>query len=245
MWAIPARSAWLGRGVGEVLALEPDRAARHLPQAGDRLRQLGLPVALHAGQGDDLPGPDGQGDVVDHGQAPVVLYGQVLELEDRSGPGAASGLLTTSSTERPTIIAASSASLLSCGRGVPHHLAEAHHGDAVGHGKDLFQLVGDEQDRAPRLGQGPDDLEEPLGLLGREDGGGLVQDQHLGVADQRLDDLHPLLGAHGQVLDQGVGLHVEAELPGQPADVGPGLARGRASPGAARARSPARCSRPR
>ena len=41
---------------------------------------------------------------------------------------------------------------------------------------------------------------------GRQHRGGLVEDQHLGVAGERLDDLDALLHADGEVLDDGVGL---------------------------------------
>ena len=50
-----------------------------------------------------------------------------------------------------------------------------------------------------------------VGLLRREHGGGLVEDEHLGVAGERLDDLDALLHADGQVLDERVGVDVEAE----------------------------------
>ena len=50
-----------------------------------------------------------------------------------------------------------------------------------------------------------------VGLLRGEHRGRLVEDEHLGVAGQRLDDLDALLHADGQVLDQGVRVDVEAE----------------------------------
>ena len=41
-----------------------------------------------------------------------------------------------------------------------------------------------------------------VGLLGGQHGGRLVQDRAGDLADQRLDDLDPLLHADRQVLDQ-------------------------------------------
>ena len=55
-------------------------------------------------------------------------------------------------------------------------------------------------------------------LLRREDGGRLVEDQDLGAAIERLQDLDPLLDPDRQVADLGVGVDLEPELRGQVAD---------------------------
>ena len=52
-------------------------------QTGDRLGQLGLAVALDAGQGDDLARADRERDMVDDRQAPFVGDREVLQLEHR------------------------------------------------------------------------------------------------------------------------------------------------------------------
>ena len=49
--------------------------------------------------------------------------------------------------------------------------------------------------------QAADDLEQLLRLLRRQHGGRLVEDQDVGAAVERLQDLHPLLLADGDVLD--------------------------------------------
>ena len=54
------------------------------------------------------------------------------------------------------------------------------------------------------------DVHQVVGLLRGEDGGGLVEDQHLGVADQGLDDLDALLDADREVLDEGVDRDLQA-----------------------------------
>ena len=69
----------------------------------------------------------------------------------------------------------------------------------------------------------PHDLHELVGLLRREHRGGLVEDEHLRVARQRLDDLDALLHADRQILDERIGVDVEAEPCGDLADA---LARG-------------------
>ena len=71
--------------------------------------------------------------------------------------------------------------------------------------------MGDEDDGRARLGQLAHDGHELVGLLRGEDGRGLVEDQHLRLAGQGLDDLDALLGADGQVLDQRIGIQVESE----------------------------------
>ena len=55
------------------------------------------------------------------------------------------------------------------------------------------------------------DRHELVGLLRRQHRGRLVEDEDLGVARERLDDLDALLHADGQLLDEGVGVDVEAE----------------------------------
>ena len=112
---MPARSRCCGVAAADVLAVQPDRAGRR-PQAHQGLAQLGLPVALHAGDAEDLPGPDLEGDPVHRGPAGA--------RRARSGPARRAGrrrgwpasLLTRSCTDRPTMSAASSASLALGGR---------------------------------------------------------------------------------------------------------------------------------
>ena len=55
-------------------------------------------------------------------------------------------------------------------------------------------------------------LEQLVGLLRGEHGGRLVEDQQVDVAGQRLDDLHPLLDADRQVLDDRLGFERQAVL---------------------------------
>ena len=74
------------------------------------------------------------------------------------------------------------------------------------------------------------DRHELVGLLRGEHRGRLVEDEHLRVAGERLDDLDALLHADGQVLDERVGVDVEAEAVG---DLAHALARA-----ASRSRTP-------
>ena len=72
------------------------------------------------------------------------------------------------------------------------------------------QLVGDEHDRLALRDQAAHDAEELLDLPRREHGRRLVEDQDVGFAEQRLQQLDSLLLADRQVLDLGVGVDVEA-----------------------------------
>ena len=79
----------------------------------------------------------------------------------------------------------------------------------VGDRHDLAQLVGDEDDGLALVAQRAEDAEQMIGLVGRQHAGGLVEDQDVGAAVQRLEDLDALLQADGQVADQRVGIDVE------------------------------------
>jgi hypothetical protein len=70
--------------------------------------------------------------------------------------------------------------------------------------------VRDEDDRGAAVLQLLDDPEKVVGLGRGQHRGRLVQDQHAGLPDQRLDDLDPLLDADRQVLGDRVGVDVQA-----------------------------------
>ena len=135
---------------------------------------------------------------------------EVCRRRARRRPASAGPFSTVSSTARPTISEASSA-LVAVGRRLADDLAEPDDGDAVGDLAHLAQLVGDEDDGGAGLLELAHDRHELVGLLRGEHGGRLVEDEHLRVARQRLDDLDALLHADGQVFDEGVRVDVEAE----------------------------------
>ena len=69
----------------------------------------------------------------------------------------------------------------------------------------------DEDDRLALRRQRAQDLEQLGGLLGGQHGGRLVEDQHLGAAVERPQDLHALLLADGDVADPRLGIDAQAE----------------------------------
>ncbi len=80
------------------------------------------------------------------------------------------------------------------------------HGDLVGDGQDLVELVGDEDDRQA-LGLQLTQVVEELGdLLRDQDRGRLVEDEDLGAPEQDLEDLDALPFADAQLRDQDVGV---------------------------------------
>ena len=88
-------------------------------------------------------------------------------------------------------------------------LPAAQHGHAVGDGLHLVELVRDEDDGLALGGHRAERLEEPLGLLRREHGGRLVEDQNPGVAIERLQDLDALLLADRELPDLRLRAHGE------------------------------------
>ena len=133
----------------------------------------------------DLARVDGQVD------APDARAAEALDL-DRPGPRLDRGPGGLGGRSRPTISRASSAASVSAAAQVARHEAVAQDRDAVRDGQHLVQLVADEDRRPARGAQLADDPEQPSGLLGRQDGGRLVEDQDAGAAVQRAQDLDSL-----------------------------------------------------
>ena len=207
------------------------RAVRDRPDAAQRLQQLRLAVAGDPRDADDLAGADREADALDPGDAGAVAHDQALDLEHRRAWARPAPFSTRSSTLRPTISSASSSVEVSAVAPVRHHRALAHDRDVVGHRHDLAQLVGDQHDRAALVAQVAQDAEQMVGLLRRQHAGRLVQDQHLGAAEQRLEDLDPLLEADRQVVHHGVEIDLEGVFALELRDLGarPRRARRRAS----------------
>ena len=95
--------------------------------------------------------------------------------------------------------------------------------DPVGDLEHLVQLVADEHDAVALAGEPSQDREDLVGLLGRQHGRGLVEDEDPGVAVERLEDLDPLLPADRQRADLGLGVDLEAEPPAELDDPPVGL----------------------
>ena len=178
--------------------------------ADDGLDQLGLAVALDAGDAEHLAGVDGQVDVAEH-RAPGDVdapRGPRRESSGRSVTVDSSVLGDGSSL--PTISSAScrERDLLRLDRG--DRGAAPDDGDVVGDREHLVELVGDE-DQGVALGlELAQVVEQRVDLLGHQDRGGLVEDDDLGAAVEHLEDLDPLPLADAERLDELVGVEAEA-----------------------------------
>ena len=210
-------------GVGDVLAAEGDLAGLQGLQPRQAVDQLRLAVAVDAGDADDLSGPDREGHVL-HCVVAVGPGGHrhALHLED--GLLGLGRLLMDRELHIPAHHHAGE--LLPAGLGDVHGadiLALPQDGAPVRHGHDLVEFVGDEQNGLALRRQILHDLHQLVDLLGRQHGGGLVENQDLVVPVEHLQDLRPLLHAHGDVLHQRVRVHLQAVLLRQGQDLLPGL----------------------
>src|SRR5690606_12878533 len=134
-----------GGPIGDVLPVELHRAPLEGLEADDRLDQLRLPVALHAGDADDLTGVDVEGHVLHHGPAGAAGYGEAPHGEhDATGHGALAGLGGGQVAAHHELGEVAGGDVLR--RDGRDGGAGPDDGDAVRHLQDLVELVRDEQD---------------------------------------------------------------------------------------------------
>ena len=137
---------------GDVLPVEVHRAGIDGPQPGERLDELGLAVALNAGDGHDLPRRNVEAHAVDGRHPPLVEDPQPLDPQH----GATGGrrVLVDHELHGSAHHHRGEVGLGRLGgRGRAHHGTPAQHRDAVGDVAHLAELVGDEDHRAARLGE--------------------------------------------------------------------------------------------
>ncbi len=191
---------------------DDDSARRSLAEPGKDLDELGLPVAVDAGDADDLAGPDRERDAAHPLQVAVVQRVEVIDFEQRLS-GCRRALLDTEQhlaphhhSRQPFLRGALA------WHGVDF-FAAAQHGDAICDLEYLVELVADEDHGHALAREQTEDLEELDRLLRREHGGGLVEDEDVRSPVERLQDLHPLLLADADVLHPRVRVDGEAERP--------------------------------
>ena len=197
--------------MGDIGSGDPHRAGQRRPQPGERLHQFGLAVALHAGHAENLAGPHLQREAP-HGQLVAVVHHlQAVHGQHRlAGPGRR---LFHAQRHRAPHHHGGQAALVGLGWGHgAHHLPLAQYHDAVGQGQHLFELVGNKDHRFAPGHQCPDDDEQIVDFLGGQHRRGLIQDQHVGIAIEHLDDLDALLHAHGQCGYHSVRIDLQAVL---------------------------------
>ncbi len=202
---------------GHVVAIEHDRSAAGLAQAGDGLDQLVLAVAGHAGDAEDLAGVDLEVHAVDDVAAVPARHAKVLDRQHRPGGvafAAVDGQLHLATDHQLGEVVFVGLA----GDAAADDLASPDDRDAVGDLKDLVELVTDEDDAVSLGRQAPQHGEDLDRLLGREHRGRLVEYEDARIAIQRLEDLDTLLPTDREVADLLVGVQLETEPSAQLAD---------------------------
>ena len=241
----PASSESLRLVAGDVLARRSTIVpACRAAQPGDRVDQLGLPVAVDAGDADDLAAAHVERHAA-HLLDARARRRRVRSSTSSSGsPGCAGAFSTRSSTSRPTISRASPPRSRPRAGSVSTFLPRRRTVIRSAISSTSFSLWLMKMIDLPCVGQAADDGEQLLRLLRRQHRGRLVEDEDVGAAVERLQDLDALLLADGDVLDQ------RARVDGEP-EARRDLARPASRPRrvveedavACAARSRARCSR--
>ena len=178
-------------------------------QPGDGLQQLLLAAAGDARHAQYLPAHGLEGDVVQGQDAVIAADGQVPHLQPQR-PVLHQGAVNVQRHGPAHHHLRQLLGVCPAGGHVPHILPLPQHGHPVGDGHDLVELVGDDDDGFPVGAHVPQHVEEPVGLLGRQHGGGLIQDQDVRPPVEDLHDLHRLLLRHGHVVDLLLRVHGEA-----------------------------------
>ena len=167
-------------------------------QSCHRLSQLPLPVSRDPRDPHDLSGTDPQAAVGDRLGSPVAV-----DTEPVDGQPNGSHLHRRSVGSQLDRATHHHVGKLLLGGRRRSRLAGdppvAHHGDPVGQGQHIIQLVGDEDQAHAVGGHGPQRDEQLIHLDRGEDGRRLVQDQESAVPVEGLHDLHPLSLPHRQL----------------------------------------------
>ncbi len=188
-----------------------DRSAlEHDAPSGDReaavagAEHLAAAGADEPAEADDLPGGDGEADVAHDELAGALRMGDAepLDGEHLVALGRQLGARRVEVGQAPPDHRADDplrVELRACD--LVDDSAVAQHREAVAQLGDLVEPVADEDGRQPVLAQVADDVEEAVGLLARQRGGRLVEDQHRRVAVERAGDHHELLVTGAELAD--------------------------------------------
>ena len=184
--------------VGAVFSPLPDGHGReiHTPsqdfpaagrgEADEGVQQLRLAVALHAGDGENLPGPHPEAHILKFIKAHAVPGTEVLHHQ----PGLRlQDCQSVQGLELRRLAHHQPGQLLGVGvlfQKRPLGLPPAEDGDVIGDLHHLFELVGDDNDGLVLPGHAPEHGEELLALQGRQHCRRLVQDEDLRAPAQGL-----------------------------------------------------------
>ena len=176
------------RDVDAMRSMGPRRRGAH---AGERLDELALPIAVDAGDRDDLARAQVHGEAAHGVQAAVVAHPEVAHREH-----VLAGVRVAARDVEQHLAAdhqlGQAALAGACAVDGGDLLAAPQDGDAVGDFEYLVQLVRDQDDEVPPA-RARAARRRVVDLVGRQHRGRLVEDQHAGVAVERLEDLDALL----------------------------------------------------
>ena len=211
MCATPRSETSRGDDLPTSWVADRDAARVERPEAGDGLDELRLAVALHAGDGHDLACSNLEVEALDGHLQAVVADVQVVDPEHDLA-----GLCGSLRDDELDVAPDHQVRELLAGGGLrvgrPGDPAASEDHDLVRDLDHLVELVGDEDDGRARGGERADDPEQLLGLARGQHRTRLVEDEDVALSVQRLEDLDALSDADRQVLDLGVGIHIELVL---------------------------------
>ena len=189
------------------LAAQGDSASLAGGDAEDILQRLGPAAAVQAGQTQDFAPAGGEGDVLQEGILGCQILDLQIDLAGLVGLGRELVAQLTADHQADDILH------LQLGGGTGGNPgAVAHDGDFIGDALDFGHLMGDIDDGHAPGPEHIDDFEEVLHFLFRQGGGGLVEDDDLGVIGDSLGDLHHLPLGHGHGAHDPVGIYLNAQL---------------------------------
>ena len=196
-------NAVLGIAVLDLMTAENNLSSVCFADVVDGIRQFLLAVSVNAGDTHDLSGPDLQVEVLDGIETLFIFYVQILDIQnDLFGLGRSlldDQLDRVSDHLRRQLVLRDALY-----RDSVDIFASADDSTDVRRGLDLFELMGDDDNGLPVLDQVLHDRQKFIDLLLCQDCSGLVQDQDLRPAVQRLEDFYALLHTHGNIADAGV-----------------------------------------
>ena len=208
--------------VVHIMGAEPERirSVHHhrrrlvFAQTCQRLHQLALPVALNACDANNLSGFHRERNIADRWQTQTAVDVEALHIKhDVFGH---CRLLVDPQQNAPAHHHLGQARLVCFVRGrSADDLSSTQHLNGVRESKNFPEFVGDEDDCDSVVREATHHLEKLVCFLRRENRGWLIHDQDFCFSIQSLQDLYPLLGAHGEVFDFGVHIDFEPILFGQ------------------------------
>ena len=211
-------------GMADILAVEQDLAAVLFQQADDHADELALAVAFDTGHAEDLALVDGERDLIQNILVRVALRLERYIFKRQDSIACMLGSLLQMEVDL-TADHHFGKVLDAGGRNVAgaDALAAAQDRAVVRNCLDLIELMGDKDDRLALALEVLHDDHQFVDLLRRQDSRRLVEDQDFVVTVEHFQNFGTLLHADGDVLDESIGVDVQAIPLRELHDLFPGL----------------------